>query len=43
MAALSGGTVKDAENLDGNLEIALTGLRLGERLYEELLNDDKSL
>lgn len=43
MIALSGRTVKDAENPEGDLEIVITGLRPGEKLYEELLIDEKSL
>ena len=40
MIELSGLTVKDAQNPDGDIEIEITGLRPGEKLYEELLNVD---
>ncbi|NBP44250.1 MAG: polysaccharide biosynthesis protein, partial [Betaproteobacteria bacterium] len=40
MIELSGLTVKDEENPDGDIEIAITGLRPGEKLYEELLIGD---
>lgn len=40
MIELSGLTVKDNENLEGDIEIAITGLRPGEKLYEELLIGD---
>jgi len=43
MIALSGSTVKDSDNPEGDIEISITGLRPGEKLYEELLIDDKSL
>lgn len=44
MVELSGLTVKDEQNPDGDIEIEITGLRPGEKLYEELLigNDPKS-
>jgi len=34
---LSGLEVRDSENLDGDIEIVYTGLRPGEKLFEELL------
>ena len=37
MIRLSGLDVKTAENPDGDIAIAYTGLRPGEKLYEELL------
>ena len=37
MIELSGLTVKDAQNPDGDIEIEISGLRPGEKLYEELL------
>lgn len=40
MIELSGLTVRDDENQDGDVEIAITGLRPGEKLYEELLIGD---
>jgi FlaA1/EpsC-like NDP-sugar epimerase len=40
MIKLSGLTLKDAKNLDGDIEIKITGLRAGEKLYEELLLGD---
>ena len=40
MIKLSGLTVKDKNNKDGDIEIKITGLRPGEKLYEELLLGD---
>ncbi|MEJ2754489.1 MAG: nucleoside-diphosphate sugar epimerase/dehydratase [Gammaproteobacteria bacterium] len=40
MIELSGLTVRDENNPDGDIEIAITGLRPGEKLYEELLIGD---
>ncbi|NQZ03577.1 nucleoside-diphosphate sugar epimerase/dehydratase [Idiomarina sp.] len=37
MVRLSGLTVKDEENPDGDIAINITGLRPGEKLYEELI------
>ena len=37
MVELSGLTVRDEANLSGDIELAVTGLRPGEKLYEELL------
>ncbi|MCG9026030.1 polysaccharide biosynthesis protein [Laribacter hongkongensis] len=37
MVELSGLTVKDEQHPDGDIEVAVTGLRPGEKLYEELL------
>ena len=41
MIHLSGHHEKDADNPDGGIEIIYTGLRPGEKLYEELLIGDK--
>lgn len=40
LVELSGLTVKDEQNPEGEIEIAVTGLRPGEKLYEELLIGD---
>ena len=40
MVELSGLTVKDEGHPEGDIEIAVTGLRPGEKLYEELLIGD---
>ena len=40
MIKLSGLTIKDTKNLDGDIEVKITGLRPGEKLYEELLIGD---
>jgi FlaA1/EpsC-like NDP-sugar epimerase len=40
MVELSGLTVKDEKNPDGDIEIEISGLRPGEKLYEELLIGD---
>ncbi|MBN9117088.1 MAG: polysaccharide biosynthesis protein, partial [Pandoraea sp.] len=40
MVHLSGFSVRDEANCNGDLEIRFTGLRPGEKLYEELLIGD---
>jgi FlaA1/EpsC-like NDP-sugar epimerase len=40
MIELSGLTVRDDQNPEGDIEIEITGLRPGEKLYEELLIGD---
>ena len=40
MITLSGFEVKNSKNLDGDIEVKITGLRPGEKLYEELLIGD---
>ena len=37
MIELSGKTLKDKENINGDIEIKIIGLSKGEKLYEELL------
>ena len=43
MIILSGKSIKNADNPNGEIEIKLVGLRPGEKLYEELLIDGESL
>jgi len=43
MIEISGFTVKDDTNPNGEIEIITTGLRPGEKLYEELLIDAQTL
>jgi len=43
MIKLSGYTVKNDRHPEGDIEIIYTGLRPGEKLYEELLVDDHAL
>jgi FlaA1/EpsC-like NDP-sugar epimerase len=40
MIKLSGLSIRDNNNLDGEIEVKITGLRTGEKLYEELLIGD---
>src|SRR5690606_22707192 len=42
MIELSGRTVRDAGRPDGDIEVQITGLRPGEKLYEELLIGDNA-
>ena len=42
MVRLSGLSLRDAQNPSGDIEITCTGLRPGEKLYEELLIDAES-
>jgi FlaA1/EpsC-like NDP-sugar epimerase len=42
MVRLSGLSLRDAQHPQGDIEIVCTGLRPGEKLYEELLIDAKS-
>ena len=42
MVRLSGLSLRDASHPDGDIEIVCTGLRPGEKLYEELLIDAES-
>ena len=42
MLRLSGLSLRDAQNPNGDIEIVCTGLRPGEKLYEELLIEAES-
>ena len=42
MIHLSGFTIKDKNNVNGEIEIKITGLKDGEKLYEELLIGESS-
>ena len=42
MVCLSGLSLRDAQHPNGDIEIVCTGLRPGEKLYEELLIDAES-
>ena len=42
LVELSGRTVRDADNPNGDIELQVTGLRPGEKLYEELLIEDNA-
>ena len=43
MIQLSGLQLKDENNPDGDIEVKFTGLRPGEKLYEELLIGENSI
>jgi len=43
LVELSGRTVRDAQNPEGDIELRITGLRPGEKLYEELLIGDNAM
>lgn len=43
LVELSGRSVRDAQNPEGDIELQITGLRPGEKLYEELLIGDNAM
>ena len=43
MVKISGLTVKDNKNKSGDIEITFNGLRVGEKLYEELLINSEAI
>ncbi|WP_398501825.1 polysaccharide biosynthesis protein [Variovorax sp.] len=43
LVELSGRTIRDADSPDGDIELHVTGLRPGEKLYEELLIGDQAM
>jgi len=43
LVELSGRTVRDEQSPDGDIELQVTGLRPGEKLYEELLIGDSAM
>lgn len=43
MVELSGMTIKDSDNPNGDIELVVTGLRPGEKLFEELLIGDNPM
>ena len=43
MILLSGNTIKDTNNPEGDIEIVISGLRPGEKLYEELLIESEAI
>ena len=43
MIELSGKTIKNKDNINGDIEIKITGLSSGEKLYEELLIGDNPI
>ncbi|MGJ7607604.1 polysaccharide biosynthesis protein [Variovorax sp. LT1R20] len=43
LVELSGRTVRDEDSPDGDIELQITGLRPGEKLYEELLIGDNAM